>query len=58
MDKFIISKNKELNYSYSIELNKNFSLYSNIRPEILFKGKIKYLFWKNKWFFDKGKFND
>ena len=58
MDKFIISKNKELNYSYSIELNKNFSLYSNIRPEILFKGKIKYLFFgKINGFFDKGKFN-
>jgi hypothetical protein len=57
MDKFIISKHKEINFSHEIKLNKNFSLFSNIKPDVLFKGKLKYLFFgRINGFFNNGKF--
>ena len=57
MDKFIISKIKETNYLFEIKLNKNFSLFSNTKPNILFKDNYKYLFFgKINGYFDKGRF--
>ena len=57
MDNFVISKIKEKNYPHEIELNKNFSLYSNTKPDTLLKGNFKYLFFgKINGYFDKGQF--
>ncbi len=57
MDNFVISKIKEINYSHEVELNKNFSLYSNTKPDTLLKGNFKYLFFgKINGYFDKGQF--
>ena len=58
MEKFIISNARKLNnFGHRIELNKNFTLHTDKKPDLLTKGKEKYLFFgKINGFFEKNKF--
>ena len=45
LEKFLISNRKQSNNSdFKIHLNKNFILYTNKKPDILIRGKEKFLF--------------